>query len=224
MPVELSCAGCSKTLRVPEQHAGKKAKCPKCQTINVVPSASEVPAANAPASFEPVTDNQFNTGGAALATQGITAPATAPNPPAVSTNPYASTQQSFPKVGPSMNKPAAGNFIAFNPLHEAGFFINFTAWFNIIVGFLCCITIFGIIQGGIMVWLGFSLKNANDSMKLAYQSRDPSHLHTASTKLATYFKITGVLTMIGVALLAVYLVIIIVAVIFGLAAGASGNF
>ena len=75
-----------------------------------------------------------------------------------------------------------------------------------------------------MVWLGFSLKNANDSMKLAYQSRDPSHLHTASTKLATYFKITGVLTMIGVALLAVYLVIIIVAVIFGLAAGASGNF
>ena len=75
-----------------------------------------------------------------------------------------------------------------------------------------------------MLWLGFSLKSANDSLKLAYQSRDPSHLHTANTKLATYFKITGVLTMIGLAVLALYLVIIILAVIFGVAAGASRNF
>lgn len=73
-----------------------------------------------------------------------------------------------------------------------------------------------------MLWLGFSLKGANDSLKLAYQSRDPSLLHAANSKLATYFKITGVLTMIGVAVLALYLVIIIVVVIFGIAAGASG--
>jgi len=75
-----------------------------------------------------------------------------------------------------------------------------------------------------MLWLGFSLKSANDSLKLAYQSRDPSLLHTANTKLATYFKITGVLTMIGLAVGVLYFIGIIIFVIFGLAAGANGNF
>ena len=39
MPIEISCNSCSKRLRVPENAAGKRVKCPKCQTILSVPAA-----------------------------------------------------------------------------------------------------------------------------------------------------------------------------------------
>lgn len=36
MPIEIKCPECATTLRVPDEHAGKKAKCPQCQAIFVV--------------------------------------------------------------------------------------------------------------------------------------------------------------------------------------------
>jgi hypothetical protein len=39
MPIEFQCTGCQQQLRVPDTSAGKSAKCPKCSTIVVVPSA-----------------------------------------------------------------------------------------------------------------------------------------------------------------------------------------
>ncbi len=38
MPIEFSCNQCSATLRVPEEHAGKKARCPGCSTVLDVPT------------------------------------------------------------------------------------------------------------------------------------------------------------------------------------------
>ena len=37
MPIEMSCTGCGQTLRVADEHAGKKARCPACGTIAEVP-------------------------------------------------------------------------------------------------------------------------------------------------------------------------------------------
>jgi phage FluMu protein Com len=47
MPISVSCTNCSATLRTPDTAAGKKIKCPKCQTILSVPvaAASELKAA-----------------------------------------------------------------------------------------------------------------------------------------------------------------------------------
>ena len=39
MPIEISCTSCSKRLRVPDTAAGKRVKCPQCQTILSVPAA-----------------------------------------------------------------------------------------------------------------------------------------------------------------------------------------
>jgi hypothetical protein len=39
MSIEFPCPGCQKTLRVADEHAGKQARCPQCQTIASVPSA-----------------------------------------------------------------------------------------------------------------------------------------------------------------------------------------
>ena len=38
MPIESSCQGCGRPLRVADEHAGKLARCPHCQTIYTVPS------------------------------------------------------------------------------------------------------------------------------------------------------------------------------------------
>ena len=37
MPIETQCPGCQRTLSVEDQHAGKKARCPLCNTIYEVP-------------------------------------------------------------------------------------------------------------------------------------------------------------------------------------------
>ena len=46
MPIEFLCPSCSKTLRVPDDSAGKHAQCPNCGGIAVVPGASGTPPAD----------------------------------------------------------------------------------------------------------------------------------------------------------------------------------
>ncbi|MEX2173417.1 MAG: hypothetical protein WD872_03590 [Pirellulaceae bacterium] len=40
MPIETDCQGCRKRLRVADEHAGKLAKCPHCQTVYTVPQSA----------------------------------------------------------------------------------------------------------------------------------------------------------------------------------------
>jgi hypothetical protein len=39
MPIEISCTSCKKRLRVPDNAAGKRVKCPQCQSVLSVPAA-----------------------------------------------------------------------------------------------------------------------------------------------------------------------------------------
>ena len=43
MPIEITCSGCGKPLRVPDNAGGKRVKCPACQTILSVPGAAGAP-------------------------------------------------------------------------------------------------------------------------------------------------------------------------------------
>ncbi len=48
MPIELTCTSCGQKLRVSDEHAGRQARCPKCQAISPVPpsdSAGDSPSA-----------------------------------------------------------------------------------------------------------------------------------------------------------------------------------
>jgi hypothetical protein len=58
MPIQTVCQGCQRTLRVPDEHAGRKARCPQCQTIFRVPDASQAETP-APQTDTPAT-NQFH--------------------------------------------------------------------------------------------------------------------------------------------------------------------
>jgi len=40
MPIEFRCGGCQKKLRVADQHAGKKVRCPSCRHVNAVPAST----------------------------------------------------------------------------------------------------------------------------------------------------------------------------------------
>lgn len=40
MPIESTCQGCGKRLRVADEHAGKLAKCPHCQALYTVPHSA----------------------------------------------------------------------------------------------------------------------------------------------------------------------------------------
>ena len=60
MPLKIACAGCNAVLNVPEEAAGKRVKCPKCQSVLIVPNAGpdfemvdETPAASPKAKPRP---------------------------------------------------------------------------------------------------------------------------------------------------------------------------
>jgi hypothetical protein len=58
MPIETVCTGCGRTLRVADEHAGRRARCPQCQTIYEVPppgapSAEDSDRARSPESSPP---------------------------------------------------------------------------------------------------------------------------------------------------------------------------
>ncbi len=115
MPIEMSCTGCGQTLRVADEHAGKKARCPACGTIAEVPWAG----VEAQPVLEP--SNPFSPS---------SQPAPVGNPfsdrPEAKTNPYASP--AAPTIGPmSSGRP-----------HRGGTILTFG-----IVGILCCMP-FGI--------------------------------------------------------------------------------
>lgn len=79
MPIEFVCPACQTTLRVSEQHAGKKAKCPHCQSVMQVPMQS------------------------APATPPMAPPMAPPTPPPV--NPYGNSEPLPPLTDPSANNP-----------------------------------------------------------------------------------------------------------------------
>ncbi len=65
MPIEFSCSKCQRTLRVPDDSAGREARCPQCGTISTVPSpppaAAEFPQAVAPPPTQTDQENPYST-------------------------------------------------------------------------------------------------------------------------------------------------------------------
>ena len=58
MPIQFSCTQCNKQLKVPDESAGAKARCPQCQTVIEIPSAASAMAAAAAPSFaQPQSDS-----------------------------------------------------------------------------------------------------------------------------------------------------------------------
>ncbi|QDV69848.1 hypothetical protein Poly24_35660 [Rosistilla carotiformis] len=98
MPIEFPCDGCQQKLRVPDNSAGKQAKCPNCARILTIPASQAASPAAAPAPMPPADDDPFNFGG------GSAQPVSGGHgfSPSASANPYASpTAAARPMAGGS---------------------------------------------------------------------------------------------------------------------------
>lgn len=61
MPIEFRCTQCQKLLRVPDETAGRQAKCPACETVLTIPSSASAGTGQAPpVSPPPRDDSAFN--------------------------------------------------------------------------------------------------------------------------------------------------------------------
>lgn len=118
MPIELTCTGCAQTLRVGDDHAGKKARCPKCGTISMVPMAGE---SVAPAS---TTASPFDMS----------------KPLADPANPYADLPEPSPTQYQSTSSPEGVRPARYRKAHRGGLILTFG-----VLGFVCCfLSFFGI--------------------------------------------------------------------------------
>jgi hypothetical protein len=59
MPIEFRCTSCQQQLRVPDESAGRNAKCPKCGAVAVVPSASVAPLSGYSPLSQPLPSSPF---------------------------------------------------------------------------------------------------------------------------------------------------------------------
>lgn len=112
MPIEIICKGCSRKLRVSDQHAGKHARCPQCGEINPIPSgAAEALVPREPFSRPADSGGATSPGSPFPAMPPAPAPigsAPAPSPPA---SPFAWTPPPpSPAPNPFADRPADAGF------------------------------------------------------------------------------------------------------------------
>jgi hypothetical protein len=132
-------------------------------------------------------------------------PASVPNIPPSS--PYAS---------PVTRKGAAISAGVVQPLYEARNMIKVFGWVMFIVGLLQCLTIVYAIVGWLPLWMGWQVKGAAEALTVGVETGDKAQVHVACQRLATYFKIAGVLSIIWLVMVALALIFVLIMFIIGL--------
>ncbi|MBN2137597.1 MAG: DUF5362 domain-containing protein [Sedimentisphaerales bacterium] len=92
-------------------------------------------------------------------------------------------------------------------LYECSAWMKFVGVMSIIGGALQALTIVGIIIAWLPIWMGVLLFQSAGAAQDAYHSGDENAMRTSLSKLKTYFIITGVMTLIGLIIGAVFLLI-----------------
>ena len=200
MPINFKCTSCGNTLRVKDEFAGKKAKCPKCS--NVCPIPAETQSSDL---FGSQTDNDSDLFGAMPPSKPVSTP-----------NPYSASAS----MGVAPAGRSADPREAFRPLRDAAFFLKWAGWFYIIFGVLYCLTIVGILFAWIFIWGGICAKEGARKIEEGYAANNHHQLYEGAKNLGTLFKIVGILTMIASAIIALYAVFIIFALFLGIGAAA----
>lgn len=110
MPIDSVCGGCGKTLRVGDQYAGQKARCPQCGSIYDVPAIQPTSSANP---FQPLAEDRGSVSPTGDSLSAASAPTLQPvlqNFSAPDVNPLANPSQASPTGIPSL-APVAMFFV-----------------------------------------------------------------------------------------------------------------
>lgn len=122
-------------------------------------------------------------------------------------NPYASTLQS--------SAPSSEVGAAFRPLYERKSMISLIGVLLIIGGALYCLTIIGAIIGIPFIIMGLALRSAATNLTQGAETQETGAFHQASTEIAKFFFIAGIIAIIGIVFNILYFGFIIVAIVFG---------
>lgn len=98
------------------------------------------------------------------------------------------------------------------PLHRGKFWMQLLGVVSILYGVLMALSIFGILIAWIPVWSGVLLMQVAGATTRVYETGDALEMRRVMTKLKLYFTIFGVLMLLGI-------VIMVLAMIFGIGAG-----
>lgn len=107
------------------------------------------------------------------------------------------------------------------PLYEARNMMKIWGWMTFIMGILYCLTIVGILGAWLLIWMGWLVKGAGEAVTIGVETGDKAQLRLANERLATFFKIMGVLAIISLAITAIYMLIFLFAIVVGLVGAAS---
>ena len=88
------------------------------------------------------------------------------------------------------------------------------ASFGVLVG-----AIFGLIIPFVTTWIGWQIKSAGSNLTIGVQSGDKQRIRLACQQLASYFRLMGVLTLVGMIIMAIALLFLLIGVAFAIAAG-----
>ncbi|MFW6052636.1 MAG: DUF5362 family protein [Desulfosalsimonas sp.] len=120
-----------------------------------------------------------------------------------------------------MNEEAILTRVA-EPLYRAKGWMKFAGILSIIQGALLVLSIWGIIICWLPIWMGIILCSASNHISTAYETNDDSEFRTSMGKLATYFRIFGILALV---LIIIGVIGILVAILIPLFIGAQyGSF
>lgn len=121
-------------------------------------------------------------------------------------NPYNAPQAPAMPMG-DVSPAAAGDALThvMTPIVEAKGWMKLMGIMSIIAGALYCLTIIGAIIGWLPIWMGILLNQASDRLGRG----DVTGYREAMEKMKTWFVISGVLTIIGIVIMALYFLVII---------------
>ena len=113
--------------------------------------------------------------------------------------------------GTPIGNPTVSRVIA--PLDAAAGWMKLIGTVSIIYGVLTALTIIGLLFAWLPIWLGILTRKAATQAQLAYASGDENAAIMSTDSLRTIFKIQGIILLIGLIFWAVWVVIIIAAIV-----------
>jgi hypothetical protein len=87
--------------------------------------------------------------------------------------------------------------------------MKFIGIFTIVIGSITCIGVISAAIGIPLIFAGIALIKGSKSIKNYKQYSSPYTLHEVFTSLNKYFKIQGILAIMGIVLFAIYIVVIL---------------
>jgi hypothetical protein len=114
--------------------------------------------------------------------------------------------------GTPIGNPVVSRVIS--PLDASAGWMKLIGTVSIIYGVITALTIIGLLFAWLPIWLGVLTRKAATQAQLAYASGDENAAIASTDSLRVIFKIQGTLLLIGLIFWAVWLVVLVAAIIF----------